>query len=156
MNLMPASVDNQYRGQKAALWLLGSIVFIRVAQSLNSIFNGDRIATSADGIPLAAYPSAAADTILSLFALLAFSRLIIALIALLVLCRYRSMVPFTFTIFLVDFLGRTAILEFLPIARGDAMPEKVLGIVMSALMVLGLLLSLWPRERRAIHDGADS
>ena len=65
--LLPRTIDNTYRGQKAALWLLGLLLLMKTAMGLNSIINGYKVATSADGIPLDTYPPAAARTIVALF-----------------------------------------------------------------------------------------
>ena len=83
--LLPERLDNMYRGHKVALWLFGLIVLMRVAMSVNSILNGRYVASSADGIPLETYTAAAAQTAVSLFALLGFSNLMICLVCVLVL-----------------------------------------------------------------------
>ena len=38
--LLPQRVDNTYRGYKLAIWLFGAVVLMKLAMSLNSIFNG--------------------------------------------------------------------------------------------------------------------
>jgi hypothetical protein len=53
---LPQRVDNRYRGYKLALWLFALVVVMKVAMSLNSIFNGYVVASSADGIPLTHSP----------------------------------------------------------------------------------------------------
>ncbi len=50
--LLPRRVDNTYRGHKLALWLFGLVVLLKLVISLNSIFNGRTVASSADGILL--------------------------------------------------------------------------------------------------------
>jgi hypothetical protein len=50
--LLPQRVDNTYRGYKLAIWLFGAVVLMKLAMSLNSIFNGYVVASSADGIPV--------------------------------------------------------------------------------------------------------
>lgn len=67
--LLPARVDNTCLGHQLALWLFGLIVLMKAAMSVNSIFLGHKIATTADGIPLDTFPPAAADAIVSMFAI---------------------------------------------------------------------------------------
>jgi hypothetical protein len=143
--LLPQTIDNAYRGHKLALWLLGLLVFMKVAMSLNSIFNGYSVASSADGIPLDSYPPAAARTVVSLFALLGLSHLVICVLCILVLVRYRSLVPFMFALLLVEHLGRRLILQLMPIARAGAPPAFAVNLALLALMIAGLALSLWRR-----------
>jgi predicted tellurium resistance membrane protein TerC len=140
--LLPQRFDNTYRGNKLALWLLALVVLLRVTMSLGSIFNGYSVVTSADGIPLDTFPSAAAQTILSLFALLGLSHLMICLLCALVLVRYRSMVPIMLALLLLHFLGGRLILYLLPIIRTGTPPGFYVNSALFALMILGLVLSL--------------
>ncbi len=115
--LLPQRIDNTYRGYKLTLWLFGLVVLIKIGMSLNSIFNGYFVARSADGIPLDTFPSAAARTVVSLFAIWGLSHFVICLLCILVLVRYRSMIPFMFTLLLLEHLSRKLILQVMPIVR---------------------------------------
>lgn len=145
--IFPARIDNDFRGPKLALWLFGIVVLMRVAIALGSIFNGYGAASGADGIPLDSFPPAASQTILSLFASLGLSRLMLGLLCVLALTRYRSMIPLLFLILLVEQLSRQAILYFLPVPREGSPPVSVINLVLLGFMVVGLALSLWPRPR---------
>jgi len=139
---LPQRVDNTYRGHKLALWLFALLVLMKVGISLNSIFNGYSVATSADGIPLDTFTSAGARAVVSLFALLGLSQLMICLLCILVLARYRSMVPFMFALLLLEHLSRKLILQFLPIVRTGTPPGFFVNLVLLAVMIVGLALSL--------------
>lgn len=109
--LFPKRIDNLYSGSKIALWIFGLIVAVRIMQSVMIIFNGPSTVQSADGIPLETYPAAAAQTILALFALSSVNRLIIALICVVVLLRYRSAVPMMFLVLGLSYLGGQLVLR---------------------------------------------
>ena len=140
--LLPQRFDNTHRGHKLALWLFALIVLMRVVMSLNSILNGRSVASSADGIPLETYTPAAAQTAVSLFALLGFSNLVICLVCVLVLARYRSMVPLMFTLLLLQYMGGRLILHYLPIVRTGTPPGFYVNLSLLVLMIIGLVLSL--------------
>ncbi len=140
--LLPQRIDNTYRGYKLALWLFALLLFMKITMSLNSIFNAYSVASSADGIPLDTYTSAAARTVVSLFALLGLSHFMICLLCILVLARYRSMIPFMFALLLLEYLSRKLILQFLPIIRTATPPGFYVNLVLLALMIVGLALSL--------------
>jgi hypothetical protein len=140
--LLPESFDNTYRGRKLALWLFALIVLMRVLMSLNSILNGRYVASSADGIPLETYTPAAAQTAVSLFALLGLSNLMICLGCVLVLARYRSMVSLMFTLLLLQYMGGRLILHYLPIVRTGTPPGFYVNLSLLVLMIIGLVLSL--------------
>lgn len=145
--LLPRPIDNHYSGWKVGLWLFAFLVLVKVLMSVNSILNAESIARSADGIPLGTFPPAAAQTVVSLFALSAFSRLTLALLGILVLVRYRAMVPLMFASFLLEHLGRRLVLQFLPIPRTTS-PGSAINLVLLALMIVGLGLSLWSSRNR--------
>lgn len=138
----PRHVDNTYHGYKLALWLFALIVFMKVAMSLNSIFNGYIVATSADGIPLDGFTPAGARAVVSLFAAWGLSQLMICLICILALARYRAMVPFMFALLLLEHLSRRLIFQVMPIVRTGSPPGFFINLVLLALMVVGLALSL--------------
>lgn len=148
--LFPRQVDNRFDGQRAALWLLGLLVALKLVVALNSIFNTALVAEGADGIPLGSFGPDAAREVLALFALVALGQLILALIALAALIRWRALVPFLYLVSLVEMLARRLIVQTHDIARAEASPIAwyvTWGVL--ALLALGLLLSLIPARRGA-------
>ena len=151
--LLPQRVDNTYRGHKLALWLFGAVVLMKLAMSLNSIFNGYVVASSADGIPLGTFPSSAARTVIALFAIWGLAHLMICLLCILVLVRYRSMVPLMLALLLLEHLSRKLILQFLPIVRTGTPPGFLINFMLLALMIAGLALSLLrSRSNRSVQE----
>lgn len=140
--LFPQRIDNTYRGHKLALWLFGLLMLMKTAMSVNSIFLGHKVATSADGIPLDTFPPAAAGTIISMFAIWGLAHLMICLLCVLVLFRYRAMVPLMFAFLLLEHLGRKLVLHYLTIARSGAPPGNYVNLILLAVMIAGLTLSL--------------
>jgi len=146
--LLPRQIDNTYRGHKLALWLFGLLLAMKIAMSLNSIFNGYTVATSADGIPLDTFTLAGARTVVSIFAIWGLAHLMICLLGVLVLVRYRSMIPLMFAMLLLEHVSRKLILLFLPIIRTGTPPGFYVNLVLLALMIVGLALSLWRQAHR--------
>ena len=145
--LFPRRADNDYSGYKVALWIFGLILLLKVTMSVNSIFNGQLVASSADGIPLDSYTPAGSRAVVALFATLGLSQLALCFIGILVLIRYRALVPFLFTLFLLEHLGRRLISRFLPVARVGQPPAIVVNLILLSLMVVGLVLSLLHPDR---------
>ena len=146
--LIPQRIDNTYRGYKVALWLFGLIVGVRITQSVLVIFNGYSTAKNADGIPLDTYTPAAAQTVVALFTQGALSRLIISLLCVLVLVRYRSAIPFMFVLLMLNYLASQLIFQFVPVVRTGTPPGPIVNLIMFALMIIGLVLSLRSRGIR--------
>lgn len=147
--LLPPRVDNTYRGQKIALWLFGAVVLLKLAISVGSMFNGYQAASSADGIPLETYTPAAAQTVVSLFALLGLLHLVICVVCIVVLVRYRALVPCMFVLLIAEYAGRKLILWILPIAGRTTSPGLAINLAILGVMVVGLVLSLRSRPSAA-------
>jgi hypothetical protein len=141
--LLPQHLDNHYQGRKVALWIFGLVVLLRTVQSVMIIFNGYNTARNADGIPLETYPPAATQTILALFAVFSLSRLIISLICLIVLVRYRRAIPFMFIVLGILYLGGQLIYRFIPIVRVGSPPGVIVNLISFLLIVIGFVFSLW-------------
>lgn len=146
--LLPRQADHHYQGHKLALWLFGALMVLKTVISINSMINGDVVASSADGIPLDTYPAGAAATIVSLFALSGLRQLTFCLIGLVVLVRYRTLVPLMFALLLLEHAGRQVILQVLPISRTDRPPGAMVTMVLLAITVVGLGLSMWRRRAK--------
>ena len=144
---LPAHIDNTYRGHRLALWLFALVTAMRLAQSFVVIFNGRSTAINADGIPLDSYPPEAAQTIVALFTLSGLYRLILSLLCVLVLVRYRSATAFMLAVLLLNYLGSQLILRLVPIVRVGSPPASVVNLSLLALTVAGLALSLLRRDR---------
>jgi hypothetical protein len=146
--LLPGSIDNTYRGHKAALWLFGVVVGLRTLQSLAVLFNSYSTAIKADGLPLDSYAPGAAQNVVALFALSSLWRLTFCLVCLLVLARYRSGVPLMLAVLTLNFLAAQLLFHFLPLVRTGTPPGPYINLAQFALTVIGLVLSLWsPRNQ---------
>lgn len=144
---LPRQVDNTYRGHKLALWLFAVLALIRSVIGFNCIFIGRDVASSADGIPLDTFPPAAAQTVVFLFAMFGLSNLVIVSLCIVVLVRYRALIPFMFALLLLQHLARQLIHQAIPIPRTGTPPANVINFVLLTLVVVGLALSLWRRNK---------
>ena len=144
--LFPRQVDNRFEGYRAALWLLGLYIALRLIMSVRSIFSTASVA-GGDGIPLDSFGAAAEQEVLTLFALTALGQLTLILIALTVLIRYRALVPFIFLVLLAEQIARRFIVQSHAAPRETAPVIWYLIFGLMAVTAFGLLLSLIPRRR---------
>jgi len=146
--ILPRQADNRFEGLRPALWLLGLLIFVKLAMSLNSIFNTAEVAGGADGIPLESFGPAAARQVLLLFALLALGQLALTLVALTALVRYRALVPLVYLLLLSEQVARRLIARSYS-APGAAMTDVAFYVNYGLLTITALgLLSLIPRKPR--------
>ena len=147
--LLPSSLDNTFRGHKLALWLFALLLLMKTVMSVNSIVIGHSVAAGADGIPIDTFTPPGAQTVISLFAIWGLAHLTLCLLGLVVLLRYRTLIPFLFALFLLEQLTRKLVLHFLPIPTQGATTGHVVNVILPVLMVLGLALSLWRQDNHA-------
>jgi len=143
--LFPNQIDNDYRGWWLAIWLLVPVVLIKLAMGfnvagLNPWVSNRMVAERADGIPLDSFGVEAASTVMFMFASWGLMLLLINLLALLVLIRYRAMVPLIFLVLTLEQVGRKAIGTMSPIVREAAV--KTDGISAAVLINWGFLIVL--------------
>lgn len=147
--LLPGRMDNDFDGHRAALWLLGLFIALKLAMSVNSILNTASVAAGADGLPLDSFGPAAARAVLMLFALVALGQLTLAVIALIALLRYRAMVPLMYLVLLGEQLARRFIVQGYAVERTEAIAVGwYVNLGLLVLLTLGLVLSLTPARRR--------
>ena len=125
-----------------------------IAQGVLVIFSGYSTIMNADGIPLDTYPPAAAQTIVALWAQRGLSRLIISLLGVLVLVRYRSAIPFMFALLMLNYLAGQLIFRFVPVVRTGSPPGPIVNLTMFALLIVGLALSLRGQGKSSSYDNA--
>lgn len=144
-SLFPRQIDNRFDGPRPALWLLGLFVALKLAMSANSILNTASVAVGADGFRLESYGADGAAAVLMLFALSAQSQLVLALLALASLVRYRAMVPLVYLLLAVDQGGRRILVQLYDVQRASA--ASYIGFALLAILVAGLALSLFGSSR---------
>ena len=116
---------------------------------LNSLVNTRTVATMADGIPLDRYAGGGADAVIAVFAIAGLFRVTLALLSLVALVRYRTMIPLMFIALLLVQLGSKALLAVHPVVKsgvtsahlGSAFVFTIIG-----MLCLGFVLSLVDRR----------
>ena len=145
--LLPTTIDNTYRGRSLGLWLLWIVIAVKVVQIVSVMIDGPGIVAAADGIPLATFPSGAAQTVVAAFIGMGISRLMICVLCGLVLLRYRSAVAPIFALLALHDIAREALLG--PIRIGTPLGPLVNWAVV-VMTFSGVALSVW--ERGNEHD----
>lgn len=140
--ILPKRIDNNYRGQKFALWLFIPIALLNVMIALAAIFSSDGGAQSADGIPLDTFAAGGAETVIGVVALLGLAKLLLGLLNLMALVRYRAMIPLMYVLVVADQLGHKALGWMKPIAHVGKPAGSYVNLIIITLSIIGLVLSL--------------
>jgi hypothetical protein len=146
--LFPRVADNRYGGQRLGLWLFALMPF-KIAMGVNIMLNAPSVARSADGVPVQNFGPTGGPAFLSIFAAWGLCQLVLGLACLVVLLRYRSLVPAAFLALLLEQAGRKLLQLYWPIERIGTPPGPFINAVLLVIMVIGLALSLWRAPRAA-------
>jgi hypothetical protein len=116
---------------------------VRLLQGAKSIADPRATAITADGIPLDRFDAAAAHIVVLLFALTGFAFVLLGVLGILALVRYRAMIPFVFLLFLADYVLRKAVVMTYDVVRSSATPIGLyVNYAVLAVLVAGFVLSL--------------
>jgi hypothetical protein len=79
--------------------------------------------------------------------LLSWSQLAVTFAPLVVLVRYRAMIPLMLLILLVEHLGRRALIMLNPTERAEGVSIGFyINVALAAVLLAGLALSVWRRR----------
>ena len=146
--LLPKALDNRYRGHPAALWILGLLLFFKGLINLGSLVDPAR-GYVADGIPLGAYPPSAAQAVVGVGAFLDAEGLLLVLLFVLALVRYRAMVPLMYLVLVIEFLAHKGVGMWRPIVRTAEYSGSFVILGMFALTLAGLVLAMTGKDYSA-------
>jgi hypothetical protein len=141
--IFPKQFDNAYRGHWLAIWIFVPVMLVKAIQGVNSVVMTRRVMTTADGIPLDSFNAAGAEAAVAMFALLGFYLLILPLQSVVVMIRYRAMIPFMYLMLLIQQLGVRVLVLMRPVAGSGAAPIGLtINLVIVALTIIGFVLAL--------------
>jgi hypothetical protein len=154
--LFPARFDNDYRGWWLAVWLFVPVVLMKLAMGFNVAgFNpwvsNVTVMKTADAVPLDSFPAEAAAQLVFSFSAWGLCLFLFSLLGVLVVLRYRAMLPLMFLVLTLEQAGRKVLSEQHLIARatgGEMSFAALINWGFLAALVIGLLLSLTPRKAR--------
>ncbi len=148
--LFPRQIDNTYQGHVLAIWLFVPVVLLKTLMGFNvaglNPWVGSRfILQTADGVPVDTFPPEAASISVFLFASWGLALLVLALLAILSLVRYRAMLPLMFLALSVEQIGRKVLstVHLPPAPEQDGVSASALiNGGLTAALAVGLILSL--------------
>ena len=144
--LFPKTITNVFPGQRIALWLFVPLTALTVWRSQHHIFAPDGGAQTIATIPLDSYTDAGAAAVITIFALWGLSQLLIGLLYLIALIRYRALIPLLYLLFTLEYAVRLYIGHIKPIETAETAPGAAANLPFAIAGLILLALSLWPRR----------
>jgi hypothetical protein len=143
--LLPARIDNRYRGHILALWLFVPVALQRVALGLTHLLRADGGAQSISTMPLDTYPPSAAQNVIGLFARMGLEQLLFGFLCLLVLLRYRALIPLMYLLIVAHYLASRVVGQIKPLVLAGNSRVQTPMLVIAILCALGMVLALTGR-----------
>jgi hypothetical protein len=144
--LLPAKIDNVIRGSKIPFYVFALYAIVSTVRSLIHLLSPDGGAGTIAGMDLSVV---GAEGIIFAFALWGSSQLLFAIIQLLVVWRYKSLVPFMYLMLALEVLLRELVGAMKPVIFAHTPPGAIGNQLILPLAVLMLALSLWSAYRQA-------
>jgi hypothetical protein len=138
---------------------------MKAALGMYAIFDGYYVLKSVDDVPLDTFTSGGAETVVSLFGLWGLSQLLFGVLLVLVLIRYRAMIPLMYVLLLVEYLSKKATLLMNPIVTTKAssavsaaffLVATPAGLVLVCLVIAGLVFSLLGKGYLPRHESVSA
>jgi hypothetical protein len=143
--LLPAKIDNIICGTKIPFYIFALYAIISTVRSCIHLLSPDGGAGSIAGMDLAV---TGADGIIFAFALWGSSQLLFAIIQLLVVFRYKSLVPFMYLMLILETLLRKLVGTMKPVTFAHTPPGAISNQIILPLAALMLVWSLWSAYRQ--------
>ena len=131
--------EQGYRGTKGSFWFLIAMSVLVTVRSLIHMFAADGGANSIAGITV---EGDAGNNLIHLFAQWGLEQLILAIVAWVVIVRYRFLVPFVLLLQLFDWLMRGVMGEIKPLVVDSMPPGGIGNIIFVPLVAVALWFSL--------------
>lgn len=138
--LLPTKIDNVIRGTKIPFYIFALYAIVSTVRSCIHLLSPDGGAGTIAGMDLSV---AGADGIIFAFALWGSSQLLFAIIQLLTVIRYRSLIPFMWLMLALEVLLRELVGAMKPVTFAHTPPGAIGNQIILPLAAVMLVWSLW-------------
>ncbi len=142
----PKQATGDYPGNLVAYWAFAALTVLTIARSLAHIFLFDGGAQSIATIPLDTFSPQAGAVIIGMFAQWGLTQLMFGLLYVLVLWRYRSLVPLMWGFVFFEWTGRLLLGLYKPFETVGTPPGAIGNRLIPVLALVMLVISLQTRR----------
>jgi hypothetical protein len=143
---LPARIEPTFPGHAGALWILGFLAVMRMVLGLVHILRADGGLQQVSHVPLDSYPIDAAQNLVALTARMGLEQFLFGLVLLIVLVRYRGLVPLMYLLFVLGYLSTFALAQYKPLVTSAPSDAGPIHLFYLTLGVVGLMLCLAPQR----------
>lgn len=140
--ILPSTIDNNYKGNKIAFGFFYLITAVTVVRSLIHIFKHDGGAQSIATIPLDTFTEPGAAVVILIFAYWGLSQLMFGIIQVIVVIRYKSLIPLMYLMLVLEWGARFLISLYKPIETVGQAPGGIGNMVLPFICLVMFFLSI--------------
>lgn len=144
--ILPETIDNQFKGKPLAYWAFILITLLTIARSLVHIFMPDGGAETIATIPLGNFGVEGAQTVILMFGYWGISQLLLGILYLIVTLKYRSLIPLMYLFLCAEYILRLVVGWAKPIITESTAPGAIGNYVMIPLAMVMFFLAMQPKE----------
>jgi len=137
IRVFPKQLDNSFRGNRIAVIVFALITVFTLVRSCIHIFAPDGGASSVAGINTSVEGG---SNVISMFALWGLAQLLMGLVYVVVFFRYKSLIPFMYTLIIIEYSGRVLIGMVKPLIVSHTPPGAVGDYILIPIAILMLIL----------------
>jgi hypothetical protein len=147
--IFPKTIDNLYNGHKIPFFFFYLLTAVTIGRSLVHMFAPDGGAQSIATIPLDSYSVEASDVVIHIFAEWGLTQLLFGVLYVIVLWRYKSLIPLMYLFIFIEYTGRLLLAMYKPIILEGTAPGGVGNYIMIPLTLIMFVLSLQKTKKNA-------
>jgi hypothetical protein len=146
--LFPKEANNHYKGHKLAKWLLYLYVFKSFFAGCIHMFASDGGAMSIGSVALDQFTQGGADSVITMFGLWGAEQFVIGIIAVIVLWRYKSLVPMMLGIYAIEYSFRGLAHLFTPgLVTANTPPGAAADTILVPLAIVMFIIALYTSKK---------
>lgn len=138
--ILPKTIDNSVQGSKIPFFVFTIYAILSTLRSCIHLFSADGGAGSIAGIDLTVD---GAGGIIFAFALWGSSQLLLAIIQLIVVLRYRALVPLMYLMLILEIIFRQLVGMMKPVPFAHTPPGAIGNQIVLPLAIVMLILAVW-------------
>ena len=146
--LLPEVADNKFKGNRIAYWVLWIYVLKSFFAGFVHMFASDGGAQSIGSVKLDSFTQGGADSVVTMFGLWGMEQFVIGLIVLVILWRYKSLIPLAWAIYAIEYSGRALSHVFTPgLVTEHTPPGVMVDTVLVPLAIAMLIFAIFTTKR---------
>jgi hypothetical protein len=138
--ILPKTIDNSIQGTKVPFFVFAMYAILSAVRSCIHIFTADSGAGSIAGMDLTV---SGANGIIFAFGLWGSSQLLFAIIQLIVVFRYRALIPLMYLMLVLEILLRQLVGIMKPVTFSHTPPGAIGNQLVLPLAIIMLVLTIW-------------